>query len=149
MGSQIKSHINRISLVQEEGDEVDPLGKEEVALEVTEVRDGRDLRANSEVQEVDSPVEEGFRGESSIRVLPPRDPEYRVKRKTKIKTDVIIVTSKVTLQQNAQRKARAKPQNPPRGRNLRIIPMPIVVQRNLSWLWPRPYPRPTRTHWLP
>ena len=40
MGSQIKSHINRISLVQEEGDEVDPLGKEEVAQEVTEVRDG-------------------------------------------------------------------------------------------------------------
>ena len=64
MGSQIKSHINRISQVREEEDEVDPLGKEEVAPEVTEVRDGRDLRANLEVQEVDSPVEEDSRGES-------------------------------------------------------------------------------------
>ena len=40
MGSQIKSHISRISQVQEEEDEVDPLGKEEAALEVTEVRVG-------------------------------------------------------------------------------------------------------------
>ena len=40
MGSQLKSHINHISLAQEEGDEVDLLGKEEVATEVTEVRDG-------------------------------------------------------------------------------------------------------------
>ena len=144
MGSQIKSHINRISLAREEGDEADLLGQEEVAQEATEVRDGRDSRANSEVQEVDSPVEEGSRGESSIRVLPPRDLEYRVKRKTKTRTDVIIVTSEVTLQQNAQRKSKAKPRNPQKGRNLRIIPMPIVVQRNLSWLWPRPYHRPTR-----
>ena len=75
MGSQLKSHINHISLAREEGDEVDLLGKEEVTTEVTEVRDGQDLRANSEVQEVDSPVEEGSRGESLIRVLPPRDPK--------------------------------------------------------------------------
>ena len=149
MGSQIKNHISRISQVREEEDEVDPLGKEEATLEVTEVRVGQDLKANLEVQEVDSPVVEDSRGESSIRVLPPRDPEYRVKLKTKIKTDVITVISEVTLQQSAQRKARAKPQNPPRERNLRIIPMPIVVQRNLSWLQPRPYPRPMRMHWLP
>ena len=148
MGSQIKSHISRISQVREEEDEVDPLDKEEAILEVTEVRVGRDLKADSEVQEVDSPIEEGSRGESSIRVLPPRDPEYRVKLKTKIKTDVITVISEVTLQQSAQRKARAKPQSPQRERNLRIIHMPIVVQRNLSWLWPRPYPRPMRMHWL-
>ena len=75
MGSQLKSHISHISLAPEEGDEVDLLGKEEVATEVTEVRDGRDLRVNSEVQEVDSPVEEGSRGENLIRVLPARDPE--------------------------------------------------------------------------
>ena len=90
-----------------------------------------------------------FQGRKFDRVLPPRDPEYQVKRKTKIKTDVITVISKVTLWQSAQRKARAKPQNPLRGRNLRIIPMPIVAQRNLSWLQPRPYPRPMRMHWLP
>ena len=149
MGSQIKSHISRISLVREEEGEVDPLDKEEVILEVTEVTVGQDLKANSEVQEVDSPIEEDSRGESSIRALPPRDPEYRVKLKTKIKTDVITVISEVTLLQIAQRKARTKPQNPLRERNLRTIPMPIVVQRNLSWLWPQPYPRPMRMHWLP
>ena len=149
MGSQIKSHISRISPVREEEDEVDPLDKEEAVLEVTEVRVGQDLKANSEVQEEDSPIEEDSRGESSIRALPPRDSEYRVKLKTKIKTDVITVISEVTLQQNAQRKTRAKPQNPPRERNSRIIPMLIVVQRNLSWLRPRPYPRPMRMHWLP
>ena len=144
MGSQIKSHINHTSLAREEGDEADLLGQEEVAQEATEVRDGRGSRANSEVQEVDSPVEEGSRGESSIRVLPPRDPECQVKRKTKTKTDVIIVTSEVTWQRNAQRKAKAKPLNPKKGRNSRIIPMPIVVQRNLSWPRPRHYHRPTR-----
>ena len=149
MGSQIESHISHISQVREEEDEVDPLDKEEAILEVTEVRDGQDLKANSEVQEVDSPIEEDSRGESSIRVLPPRDPEYWVKLKTKIKTDVTTVISEVTLQQSAQRKARAKPRNPSRERNLRIIPMLIVVQRNLSWLQPRPYPRPMKMHWLP
>ena len=131
--------------VREEEGEVDLLGKEEVAPAATEVRDGRNLRANSEVQEVDSPVEEDSRGESLIKVLPPRDPEYRVKRRTEIRTDAITVISEVTLQLSAQRKARAKSQNPQRGRNLRIIPMLMVVRRNLSWLWPRPYPKPTRT----
>ena len=116
MGSQIKSHINHTSLAREEGDEADLLGQEEVAQEATEVRDGRGSRANSEVQEVDSPVEEGSRGESSIRVLPPRDPECRVKRKTKTKTDVIIVTSEVTSQQNAQRKAKAQAPKPQEGK---------------------------------
>ena len=109
MGSQIKSHISCISPVREEEDEVDPLDKEEAILEATEVRVGRDLKANSKVQEVDSPIEEDSRGEISIRALPPRDPEYRVKLKTKIKTDVITVISEVTLQQNAQRKTKAKP----------------------------------------
>ena len=40
MGSQIKSHISRISQVREEEDEVDPLDKEEATLEATEVRVG-------------------------------------------------------------------------------------------------------------
>ena len=35
MGSQIKSHINRISLAREEGDEADLLGQEEVTQEAT------------------------------------------------------------------------------------------------------------------
>ena len=148
MESHIKNHISRISPVREEGDEVDLSDKEEVILEVTEVRVGQNSKADSEVQEVDSPVEESSRVESLIRVLPPKDPGYRVKLKTKIRTDVITVIREVTLWQSALRKARAKPQSPQRERNLRIIHMLIVVQRNLSWLWPRPYPRPMRMHWL-
>ena len=60
---------------------------------MTEVRVGRDLKANLEVQEVDSPVEEDSRRESSIRFLPPRDPEYWVKLRTKImQTSLFCIT---------------------------------------------------------
>ena len=149
MGSQIKSHISCISQTQEDEDEVVPPDKEEVILEVIEVRVGQDLKVDSEVEGVDSLVEEDSREESLTRVLPLRDPEYLVKLKIKIRTDAIIVIREVTLQQSVQRKIRAKPQNPLRERNSRIIPMLIVVQRNLSWLWPQPYPRPMRMLWLP
>ena len=88
-------------------DEVVPSDKEEVILEATEVRVGQDLRADSEVEEVDSPVEEDSREESSTRALPPRDPKDLVK--LKIKIDAIIVIREVTLQQSAQRKTRVKP----------------------------------------
>ena len=98
---------------------------------------------------MDSHVEEDSREESLTRVLPLRDPKYLVKLNIKIKTDAIIVIREVTLQQSVQRKKRAKPQNPPRERNSRTIPTLIVVQRNLSWLWPQPYLRPMRMHWLP
>ena len=149
MGSQIKIPTSRISQTQEDEDEAVPSDKEEVILEVIKVRDGPDLRADSEVEEVDSPAGEDSREESLTKVLPPRDPGYLVKLKIKTKIDAIIVISKVTLQQNAQRKTRVKPQNPVRERNLKIILTLIVVQRNLSWLQPQPYPKPMRTHWLP
>ena len=106
MGSRIKSHTSRISLTQEDEDKVVPSDKEEVILEATEVRVGQDLRADSEV---DSPIEEDSREESSTRVLPPRNPEYLVKLKIKIKIDAIIVIREVTLQWSAQRKTRIKP----------------------------------------
>ena len=146
MGSQIKSHISCISQTQEDEDEVVLSDKEEVTLEVIEVRVGQDLKADSEV---DSLIEEDSREESLTRVLPLRDPEYLVKLKIKIKTDAIIVIREVTLQRSAQRKARARPQNPLRERNSRTIHTLIVVQRSLSWLWPQPYPRPMRMLWLP
>ena len=85
MGSQIKSHISRISQVREEEDEVDPLGKEEVALEVTEVRVGRNLKANLEVQEVDSPVEEDSRGEGLIKSPTTKRPRVSDKAEDKDK----------------------------------------------------------------
>ena len=149
MGSQIKSHISRISQTQEDKDEVVPPDKEEVILEAIEVGVGQDLKVDSEVEGVDSLIEEDSREESLTRVLPLRDPEYLVKLKIKIRTDVIIVIREVTLQWSVQRKIRAKPQNPLRERNSRTIPMLIVVRRNLSWLWPQPYPRPMRMLWLP
>ena len=149
MGSQIKSHISRISQTQEDEDEVVLSDKEEVTLEAIEVRVGQDLKADSEVEGVDSLVEEDSREESLTRVLPLRDPEYLVKLKIKIKTDATIVIREVTLQRSVQRKIRARPRNPLRERNLRTIHPLIVVQRNLSWLWPQPYPRPMRMLWLP
>ena len=109
-----------------------------------EVRDGPDLRADSEVEEVDSPIGEDSREESLTKVLPPRDPKYLVKLKIKTKIDI----SKVTSQRSAQRKTRVKPQNPLRERHLKIILTLIMVQRNLSWLQPQPYPKPMRMHWL-
>ena len=149
MGSQIKSPTSHISQTQEDEDEAVSSDKEEVVLEAIEVRDGPDLRVDLEVEEVDSPTEEDSREESLTKVLPPRDPEYLVKPKIKTRIDAIIVISEVTLQQSAQRKTRVKPQNPLRERNLKIILMLIVVQRNLSWLQPQPYPKPMRMYWLP
>ena len=43
------------------------LGPEEVALEVTEVKDGPDQKVDSEVEEEDSPTEEHSREGSLIK----------------------------------------------------------------------------------
>ena len=144
MGSQTKRHTSHISPAQEGEDEVVLFDKEEVILGTIEVRVGQGLKVDSEVKEVDFPVEEDSREESLTRVPPLRDLEYLAKLKIRIKTDAIIVIKEVTLQWSVRRGTRAKPRNPLRGRNLRTIPMLIVVQRNLSWLQPQPYPRPTR-----
>ena len=148
MGSQIRRPTSHMSQIQEEGDEAVSSDKEEVILEVIEVRDGPDLRVDLEVGEVDSPAEEDSREGSLTKVLPPKDPEYLAKLRIKTRIDAIIAISEDTLQWSAQRKTRVKPQNPLRERNLKIILMLIVVQRNLSWLWPQPYPKPMRMHWL-
>ena len=148
MGSQIKSPTSRISQTQEDEDGAVSSDKEEVILEAIEVRNGPDLKVDLEVEEVDSPIEEGSREESLTKALPPKDPEYLARLKIRTKIDVIIAISEDTLQQSAQRKTRVKPQNPLRERNLKIILMLIVVQKNLSWLWSHPYPKPMRMHWL-
>ena len=146
MGSQIKSPTSHISQTQEDEDGAVSSDKEEVVLEAIEVRDGPDLKVDLEVEEVDSPTEEDSREESLTKVLPPKDPEYLAKLRIKIKIDAIIAINEDTSQQSAQRKTRVKPQNPLRERNLKIILMLIVVQRNLSWL--QPHPKPMRMHWL-
>ena len=134
MGSQIKSPTSCISQTQEDEDGAVSSDKEEVILEAIKVRDGPDLKVDLEVEEVDSPIEEDFREESLTKALPPKDPEYLARLKIKTKTDAIIAISEDTSWWSAQRKARVKPQNPLRERNLKIILMLIVVQKNLSWL---------------
>ena len=100
MGSPTKSHTNCISQTQEGEDEVVLSDKEEVILGMIEVRVGQDLKVDSEVEEVDSPIEEDSREESLTRVPRLRDPEYLAKLKIKIKTDAIIVIKEVTLQRS-------------------------------------------------
>ena len=148
MGSQIKSPTSCISQIQEDEDGAVSSDKEEVILEMIKVRDGPDLKVDLEVEEVDSPIEEDSREESLTKALPPKDPKYLVKLKIKTKIVAIIAISEDTSQWSAQRKLRVKPQNSLRKRNLKIILMLIVVQKNLSWLWPQPYPKPMRMHWL-
>ena len=146
MGRQTKSHTSHISQTQEGEDEIVLSDKEEVILGTIEVRVGQNLKVDSEVEEVYSPIEEDSREESLTRVPPLRDPKYLAKLKIKIKTDATIVIKEVILQRSVQRGTRAKPRNPPRERNLRTILMLTVVQRNLSWPQPQPYPRPMRMH---
>ena len=148
MGSQIKSPTSCISLNQEDEDGAVSSDKEEVILEVIEVKDGPDLKVDLEAEEMDSPIEEDFREESLTKALPPKDPEYLAKLRIKTKIDAIIAISENTSQWSGQRKTRVKPQNPLRERNLKIILMLIVGQRNLRWLQPQPYPKPMRMHWL-
>ena len=145
MGSQIKSPTSHISQTQEDEDGAVSSDKEEVALEAIEVRDGPDLKVDLEV---DSPIEEDSREESLTKALPPKDLKYLAKLKIETKIDAIIAISEDTSQRSAQRKTRVKPENPLRKGNLKIILMLIVVWKNLSWLWPQPYPKPMRTHWL-
>ena len=109
MGSQTKSHTSCTSQTQEGEGKVVPSDKEEVILGTIRVRVGRDLKVDSEVEEVDSHIDEDSREESLTRVPPLRDPKYLAKLKTKIKTDVIIVIKEVTLRWSVQRGTRAKP----------------------------------------
>ena len=73
MGSQIKNPTSRILRTQEDEDGAVSSNKEEVILEVIEVRDGPDLEVDLEVEEVDSPVEEDSRERSLTKALPPKD----------------------------------------------------------------------------
>ena len=120
------------------------LGPGEVTLVVTEVKAGPGQKVDSEVGEEDSPVEEDSREESLIRAPLQRDPVYPAKPKTKIRTDVIIAISGDTLQLTALRETRLSPQNLLKERSLKIILTPMEVQKNPSWLWPQPCPKPMK-----
>ena len=49
-----------------------------------------------------------------------------------------------TSQPTALRETRLSPRSLLRGRSLKIIPMPMEVQKNPSWLWPQPCPKPMK-----
>ena len=117
------------------------LGQEEVALAVTVVKDGPGQEVGPEEEEEDSPIEEDSREENLTKAPPPRGPKYLVKLKTKTKIDAIIAISEDTLQLNAPRKIKVSPRNLLTGRSLKIILMPMEVQKNPNWLWPQPYPK--------
>ena len=116
----------------------------EVILAVSEVKDGPDQKVDSKVEEEDSPVEEDSREGSLTKAPLQRDPMYPVRLKIKTKIDVITAIKGDTLQPIALKEIRLSLQSLPKGRSLRIILMPMEVQKNLSWLWPQPCPKPTK-----
>ena len=111
---------------------------------MTKAKDGPDQKADSEVEEEDSPAEEDSREGSLTKAPLQRDPMYPVRLKIKTKIDVIIVTKGDTLWPIALREIRLSLQSLPKERSLRIILMPAEVQKNLSWLQPQPCLKPTK-----
>ena len=120
------------------------LDPEEVALAMTEAKDGPDQKVDSEAEEEDSPTEKDSREGSLTKSPLQRDPIYPVRLKIKTKIDVIIAIKGDTLWLIALREIRLSLQSLPKGRSLRIILMPMEVQKNLSWLQPQPCPKPTK-----
>ena len=126
-----------------EEEEVDS-GQEEVALVVTMVKDGPDQEEGLEQEEEDSPTKEDSKEGNLTKVPPQKDPEYPAKLKTKTKIAVTIATSKDTLQLNASRRIRVSLRNLLRERSLKIILMPMEVQKNPNWPQPQPCSRPMK-----
>ena len=106
-----------------------------------EVKGGLGPKVDLGVDEVDSPIEEGFREESLIKAPLPKDLKCLARPKIRTKIDVIIAISEDILQWNVHRKLRAKIQNHLRERNLKIIHMLIVVQKSPNWQQPQQYPK--------
>ena len=111
---------------------------------MTEAKDGPDQKVDSEAEEEDSLAEEDSREGSSIKAPLQRGPMYPARLKIKTKIDVIIAIRGDTSRPIAMREIRLNLQSLPKERSLRITPMPTEVQKNLSWLWPQPCPKPTK-----
>ena len=120
------------------------LGPGEVTLVVTKTKDGPDQKVDSKVEEEDSPVEEDSRERSLIKAPLRRDPMYPARLKTKTKIDVIIAIRGDISQPITLREIRLSLQSLPKERSLKITLTPTEVQKNLSWLWPQPCPKPTK-----
>ena len=126
-----------------EEEEVD-LGPGEVTLAMTKAKDGPDQKVDSEVGEEDSPTEEDSREGSLIRAPLQRGPMYPARLKIKTKIDVIIAIRGEISQPIALREIRPSLQSLPKERSLRTTLTPMEVQKNLSWPWPQPCPKPTK-----
>ena len=135
------SHTLQAPGIEEEEVDLDP---EEVALAMTQVKDGPDQKVDSEAEEEDSPAEEDSREGSLTKAPLQRDPVYPVRLKIKTKIDVIIAIRGDISQPIALREIRLSLQSLPKERSLRIILMPTEVQKNLSWLRPQPCPKPMK-----
>ena len=117
------------------------LDPEEVALAVTEAKDGPDQKVDSEAEEEDSPAEEDSREGSLTKAPLQRGPMYLASPKIKTKIDAI---KGDTSQPIALREIRLSLQSLLKERSLRITLTPMEVQKNLSWLWPWPCPKPMK-----
>ena len=111
---------------------------------VNEAKDGPDQKEDSEVEEEDPPTEEDSREGSLTRAPLQRGHMYPASPKIKTKTNAIIAIKGDTSQPIALRKIRTSLQSLPKEKGLRIICMPMEVQKNLSWLQPRPCPKLTK-----
>ena len=120
------------------------LDPEEVTLVVTEAKDGPDQKADSEVEEEDSPTEEDSREGSLTKAPLQRGPVYLASPKIKTKINVIIAIKGDTSRPIALREIRLSLQSLLKERSLRITLTPMEVQKNLSWLWLQPCPKPTK-----
>ena len=121
--------------------DLDPGG---VVLAVSEARDGPDQKVDSKAEKEDSPAEEDSREGSLTRAPLQRGCMYLASPKIKIKTNVIIAIKGDTSQPIALREIRPSLQSLLKEKGLRIIRMPMEVQKNLSWLQPWPCPKPTK-----
>ena len=119
-------------------------GQEEVTLVVTMAKDGPGQEEDSKEEEEDSPAKEDSKEGTLTKVPPQRDPKYLAKLKTGTKTTVTIATSEDTLQPNAPRKIRASLRNLLRERSLKIILLPMEVQKNPNWPQPHSCPWPMK-----
>ena len=143
-GKPTKSHTNHTSQAPDVEEEEADSGPEEVAPVVTMVKAGPGQKVGSEAEEGDSPVEEDSRKGNLTKAPLPRDPMYRAKLKTKTRIDAIIAIRGDTSQPTALRETRLSPRSLLRERSLKILLMPMEVQKNPSWLWPQPCPKPMR-----
>ena len=116
----------------------------EVVLAVNEVKDGPDQKEDSKAEEEDHPTKEDSREGSLTRAPLQRGHVYLASPKIKTKTDAIIAIKGDTSQPIALRKIRPSLQSLLKEKGLRIIRTPMEVQKNLSWLQPRPSPKLTK-----